>query len=886
MSDPLFDTLLDKYDDYNYYSEANLLKDQVQDNTNNGVDVTVEFPLAEKKDFDFTPIPDDFDAGDNTLIKYHQDTIKNNNVLYEKNQEGINEPTTIYINGIRNPDDPASPIYAVPGYVDGRKIESEQELQKIAKEKNWFNIYPSDPDGASHQLRVNKVKNIINADGQKLNQQDRTVTDRAKDFGLDTVQSMSTGAEKAGTNFNNFIAEVAAAPDNLADFLGQKITDNPDFNYPGLDKETATKNIQAALSWFDENLMPEFARGSTANIERKYTNQVYSSIMEGISEFATGAVPAAKVVGLTKNLQRGPEITARLLGLKKGLLGLVAPSAAVRGMAWGMIADATVIDPDSPEIVAPLIRKFILDLDEDEKSELSDTVLSILEKQDPNSDELKRLKTANEGAVLGALVEGVIASAKVLPWKTLTKGLGILGTAAIATSKKVVDTVKRIEIDDSTLGSTNIPLRLRPEDSKKKTLNNNNLSFLNEKYSDVDISISEKDKGITLSELVVPEGKRNQGIGTQVMQDIINYADSNNKTIALTPDTTFGGSKTRLKEFYKNLGFVDNKGRNKDFSFTETLIRKPISVDDFNINPNKIKAPTENETGILAFHGSAADFDEFKLDKIGTGEGNQVFGYGLYFSDSEDIAKFYTSALRKKEPVLFKGEPIKYISDTAEGDLVSNDIINLNRVRDRIADKGMSLQEAKDSAIDELQQTISNFQKNDENKKVINELNKDINFINNLQDKDFSYNTGKTYKVDIKAFRDNLLDHDKPVSKQNKIIKDIIQKIYLENDLKPLRKTTTGQDVIDELTVKFSKLENNKLIYDNKKVSEILNTAGIKGIKYGSGQLSGIDDSIATNFVIFDDKIIKVLAKYGIVAPVAVSAIKGNKEQQTQDNSI
>ena len=101
-----------------------------------------------------------------------------------------------------------------------------------------------------------------------------------------------------------------------------------------------------------------------------------------------------------------------------------------------------------------------------------------------------------------------------------------------------------------------------------------------------------------------------------------------------------------------------------------------------------------------------------------------------------------------------------------------------------------------------------------------------------------------------------------------------------------MRKTTTGEDVIDELAVKFSKLENNKLIYDNKKVSEILNAAGIKGIKYGSGQLSGIDDSLATNFVIFDDKIIKVLAKYGIVAPVAVSAIKGNKEQQTQDNSI
>jgi len=537
MTDPVFDTLLDKYDNYNYFAEANLLKNQIQDNTNNGVEITVELPLAEKKDFNFTPIPDDFDAGDNTLIKYHQDTIRNNNVLYEKNQEGINEPTTIYINGIRNPDDPASPIYAVPGYVDGKKIESEQELQKIAKEKNWFNIYPSDPDGASHQLRVNKVKNIINADGQKLNQQDRTVTDRAKDFGLDTGQAMITGAEKAGTNFNNFIAEVAAAPDNLADFLGQKITDNPDFNYPGLDKETATKNIQAALSWFDENLMPEFARGSTANIERKYTNQVYSSIMEGISEFATGAVPAAKVVGLTKNLQRGPEITAKLLGLKKGLLGLVAPSAAVRGMAWGMIADATVIDPDSPEIVAPLIRKFILDLDEDEKSELSDTVLSILEKQDPNSDELKRLKTANEGAVLGALVEGVIASAKVLPWKTLTKGLGILGTAAIATSKKVVDTVKRIEIDDSTLGSTNIPLRLKDKVS-----------------NGIDLIQTDKNP-------IVGTGKNNKVL----VNDIMNYFDQGNKLDLNNPkditkivDNSVSEINYQLKQEKTGLGWYDN----------------------------------------------------------------------------------------------------------------------------------------------------------------------------------------------------------------------------------------------------------------------------------------------------------------------------------------
>jgi hypothetical protein len=37
-----------------------------------------------------------------------------------------------------------------------------------------------------------------------------------------------------------------------------------------------------------------------------------------------------------------------------------------------------------------------------------------------------------------------------------------------------------------------------------------------------------------------------------------------------------------------------------------------------------------------AFHGSPHDFDEFSLSKIGTGEGAQAYGNGLYFSSEKD----------------------------------------------------------------------------------------------------------------------------------------------------------------------------------------------------------------------------------------------------------
>lgn len=80
---------------------------------------------------------------------------------------------------------------------------------------------------------------------------------------------------------------------------------------------------------------------------------------------------------------------------------------------------------------------------------------------------------------------------------------------------------------------------------------------------------------LSLHKIVVPEAMRNQGTGSKAMQDIIKYADSQNKTIALTPSSDFGGNKNRLTGFYKKLGFVENKGRNKDYEISESMYRAP-----------------------------------------------------------------------------------------------------------------------------------------------------------------------------------------------------------------------------------------------------------------------------------------------------------------------
>jgi hypothetical protein len=194
-------------------------------------------------------------------------------------------------------------------------------------------------------------------------------------------------------------------------------------------------------------------------------------------------------------------------------------------------------------------------------------------------------------------------------------------------------------------------------------------------------------------------------------------------------------------------------------------------------NIAKVEPPTETQPGIIAFHGSGADFDEFRLDKIGTGEGGRSFGYGLNFSDSKDIAKFY-----------------------------------------------------------------KNFVGGDE---------------------------GKTYKVAIQPKPEEVLDYDLPLSEQPKILKNL-ENAFGEKELNDLSLKNAGVD-----SKKLTGRRLYKLLTDeyggNKSASEELSKSGIKGSKYKPVTLDKPNPK-ETNFVIFDDKLIKILEKYGIVGPVAVSA--------------
>jgi spore germination cell wall hydrolase CwlJ-like protein/GNAT superfamily N-acetyltransferase len=144
------------------------------------------------------------------------------------------------------------------------------------------------------------------------------------------------------------------------------------------------------------------------------------------------------------------------------------------------------------------------------------------------------------------------------------------------------------------------------------------------------------EKPLGISRIVVPENMRNQGIGSQVMNDLIAHADDANKMMTLTPSKDFGASSVdRLKDFYKQFGFVENKGKNKDYAISDTMYRKPAVVE-----PQK-NAEALNFYPRTFYHATHEDFPAFDINRSGKGStigGNEP---AAFLTDKPAVADSY-----------------------------------------------------------------------------------------------------------------------------------------------------------------------------------------------------------------------------------------------------
>jgi predicted GNAT family acetyltransferase len=123
-------------------------------------------------------------------------------------------------------------------------------------------------------------------------------------------------------------------------------------------------------------------------------------------------------------------------------------------------------------------------------------------------------------------------------------------------------------------------VKILEKNSKPVNTLENVVAPLKEKGLTLDIYESKNNPNkLVLSKIEVPKELRKSGVGSNAMQELTGFADKENKTITLSPSTDFGGSSvSRLKDFYKRFGFVENKGRYKDYSISESMYRLPTKL--------------------------------------------------------------------------------------------------------------------------------------------------------------------------------------------------------------------------------------------------------------------------------------------------------------------
>ena len=239
-----------------------------------------------------------------------------------------------------------------------------------------------------------------------------------------------------------------------------------------------------------------------------------------------------------------------------------------------------------------------------------------------------------------------------------------------------------------------------------------------------------------------------------------------------------------------------------------------------------------------AWHGSPYDFDKFDLGAIGSGEGNQVHGWGLYFAKNKKVSVAYKDVLGAKGSfVILNGE--KWTTDN-EGDWTNGEKkveygSALGYVFDELEEHG-----TKEKAIESLQKGLD---KNRYRDKYRNEAKKAIDI---LRKNDASgVKGGKLFKVDIPNI-DTMLDEDKYFKEQNK---DIVNKIVLAaNDLD-----------IDKRKALLEYYKEHPSYTTNKEYKKILGK--IQGIKRNQEYLA---DALLNNVNKIKEKIAReTAAEYG-----------------------
>ena len=329
-------------------------------------------------------------------------------------------------------------------------------------------------------------------------------------------------------------------------------------------------------------------------------------------------------------------------------------------------------------------------------------------------------------------------------------------------------------------------------------------------------------------------------------------------------------SPVYLKDGSRLSGVADNPEQSPFYGFDKN--GKEFSQGREYINPQDItksrdsdrtanQIRNELETGqklfIPAYHGTphtlapeaGAPLGRFRTSKIGTGEGAQAYGHGLYFAGKREVAEHYRQALGyDPDKMKINGRQI-------------NDEYNRFAGNPKATNLDYQIAEGIERLMmnESPQDVISYFKENNFDPKAIKYI------------KDAKFETyGSLYKVELAPKENEYLLYDKTLGEQPKGVQDKLKKFLREQEGEDTWQYRQEQDYRD--------ITNNVLDdMPEAEISKRLKEAGIPGIKYldGASRSKGEGDF---NYVIFDEADVTVTDKLFMPASEA-GAGKGKQAE-------
>lgn len=406
------------------------------------------------------------------------------------------------------------------------------------------------------------------------------------------------------------------------------------------------------------------------------------------------------------------------------------------------------------------------------------------------------------------------------------------------------------------------------------------------------------DEAILVLDMYAKNGNPNINASGENIQVVVTFTKTANgtninKIKTITPRRNINWYNQQIAN--GNLLYANTKKINRLVTGSRQQMAQPVTKQ-FIVNnsiPNekdldKLRKQHNYQYYQAAWHGSPHDFDVFDLGAIGSGEGNQAHGWGLYFAKDKKVSKLYKEVLSKvqgsNKSSLFKVEipnetellpeeyPIsgysRYVRDSLKNGLHKMSEEQLERFT------SLLIKYHKGSIIgDEWTNKYTHFM---DVGYIISELhnkNKTINDINKIQKRNidrFLKSVGIDENIDTIAGNEDLLeavykkfryDLYSQYEKEKQLEREREEKAILnvKTDVYgALEKTNiAGKQLYSFLSHALGNDEHFNLhnVKNAKKASEFLNSIGIKGIYY-DGEQDG------RCYVVFDDKAIKVIEKY------------------------